>query len=295
MATITDLLANIIELSGPCPNICDETVLLGGSGGTEVVSIITGEPVTPYPPLNISSGSGSTSTGSSESIVTDGLFMRLDATNYTSGLWLDETVNGNNAFISGATWVSTNGGIFDLDGINDTIVVTHNSSLSLSTTQQRTMQVWVNFDALPTPTNRMIVAGKLSSNFAFDGYWFATNSNGDVVSATNGGTTSKTVVSGASITTGTWYLYTFISQITGTANTTKVYLNDTQYINNFHGNDTYSESNNLVLGYLPLPLVGVTGISYLNGKIGAVYFYTRGLTTGEITTNFNATKSKYGL
>jgi len=46
----TDLLAILIELSGPCPNICDGTIPLGGSGGTQTVSIITGKPVTKYPP-----------------------------------------------------------------------------------------------------------------------------------------------------------------------------------------------------------------------------------------------------
>ena len=56
-------------------------------------------------------------------IVTDSLFMELDASNYTSGLWSDETGNGNNATINGATWSSNDGGIFDLDGINDTISI----------------------------------------------------------------------------------------------------------------------------------------------------------------------------
>jgi hypothetical protein len=35
--------------------------------------------------------------------------------------------------------------------------------------------------------------------------------------------------------------------------------------------------------------------AFLNGKIGAAYFYTKGLSVSEITDNFNATKSKYGL
>lgn len=48
--TTTDLLAMLVELSGPCPNICDGTAQLGGTAGTETVSIITGKPVTKYPP-----------------------------------------------------------------------------------------------------------------------------------------------------------------------------------------------------------------------------------------------------
>jgi hypothetical protein len=68
-------------------------------------------------------------------------------------------------------------------------------------------------------------------------------------------------------------------------------LNENEIASTAHGNDGYSESNPLYLGFIG------TGVSslYLNGKIGACYFYTKGLTPLEISTNFNGTKSKYGL
>lgn len=50
--TTTDLLAVLIELSGPCPNICDYTIPLGGTAGTQTINIVTGYPVTKYPPYN---------------------------------------------------------------------------------------------------------------------------------------------------------------------------------------------------------------------------------------------------
>lgn len=93
------------------------------------------------------------------------------------------------------------------------------------------------------------------------------------------------------ITTDTWYLFTFISQITSTAGSTKVYINTTEYISAAHGTDSYSESNPLYLGYIG---AGV-GSLYLNGKIGACYFYTSGLSVADITQNYNATKARYGL
>lgn len=226
-------------------------------------------------------------------IVTDSLFMELDASNYTSGVWTDETGNGNNATINGATWESTDGGIFDLDGINDTISIPHKSSLSLSTSQQRTIQVWVKFDTLPSlNTQGQPVFGKLSSSFGFDGYWGGLYSTGSKTRAvTNGTGVQKIIDSTLNVTTGTWYLYTFISQITSTANTTKVYINETEYISTEHGSDSYSETNPLYLGYIG---AGVSS-PYLNGKIGACYFYTKGLSSAEVSQNFNATKSKYSL
>lgn len=235
-------------------------------------------------------------TSPSSGVLTDNLFLELEASNYSgTGLWLDQTVNTNNATINGATWLSTDGGIFDFDGINDTITIPHKTSFSLSALTARTMQVWVKFDLLPTSTNRMIVFGKLSSAYGFDGYWGGINSSGGTVSATNGTSISKTTNSSLTISLNTWYLFTMISQITNAAGSTKVYINDTEYITTFHGTDGYSEANNVTLGYLTPPLAGLGLISYLNGKIGACYFYTKGLTLSEITENYNNTKTKYGL
>ncbi len=228
----------------------------------------------------------------SPSPVQDSLFLELDATNYTSGTWNDETGNGNNATINGATWLSTNGGIFDLDGINDTISIPHNSSLSLSTTVQKTIQVWVKFDSLPALNAQLPVFGKLSSSFGFDGYWGGLFSNSGVVRCvTNGTAVQRISNSSLTISSNTWYLFTFISQITSTSNTTKVYINTTEYITASHGSDSYSETNPLYLGWIGS---GV-GSLYLDGKIGACYFYTKGLSASEIATNYNATKIKYGL
>jgi hypothetical protein len=228
----------------------------------------------------------------SSDITQSSLFMKLDASTYTSGAWTDQTGNGNNATINGATWLSNDGGIFDLDGIDDNISIVHNSSLSLSTTSQKTIQVWVKFDTLPALNVQVPVFGKLSSSYGFDGYWGGLFSNGGVIRCvTNGTSVQKISNSTLTININTWYLFTFISQITATSDTTKVYINTTEYITNFHGSDSYSESNPLYLGYIGS---GV-GSTYLDGKIGACYFYTKGLNLSEITTNYNATKSKYEI
>jgi len=224
-------------------------------------------------------------------IVTDNLFMKLDASNYVSGQWQDETLNGNNATINGATWIPSNGGVFDLDGLNDNILIPHNSSLSLSTTTQKTIQVWVKFDSLGGLNQQIPVFGKLSNLYAFDGYWGGLFSNGgNIRCVTNGTSIQRIGNSILTVTIDTWYLFTFISQITATLNTTKVYINEVEYITTAHGNDNYNESNPLYLGYIG---GGVSSL-YLNGKIGACYFYKKGLDVNEITTNFNATKLKYG-
>lgn len=237
-----------------------------------------------------SSGGGG---GGAGGIIAANLFMQLDAASYGgSGAWLDSTGNGNNGTINGATWSATDGGQFDFDGVNDTISIAHVPNLSLNTTVQRSIQVWVKFDTLPALNAQVPVFGKLSNNFSFDGYWAGLFSDGGLVrSVTNGASVQRSFNSILTINTNTWYLFTFISQITATLNTTKVYINTTQYITTAHGADTYSESNPLYLGYIGTGI----GSLYLDGKIGACYFYTSGLTESDIATNFNATKTRYGL
>ena len=231
----------------------------------------------------------------SGNIITSGLFMELDASDYTSGVWVDRTGNGNNGTINGATWSSTDGGIFDFDGINDTISIPHNINLSLSTIVQKTIQVWVKFDSAATGSNRKILFSKLSGGFSFDGYFGGIDSSRRTVVATNGTAIARTTTSTLTVNLDTWYLFTFISQITGTSNTTKIYINETEFASSAHGTDGYSEANPLTLGYMPAPLTGLGLIEYLDGKVGACYFYTKGLSLAEISTNYNATKAKYGL
>jgi hypothetical protein len=177
--------------------------------------------------------------------------------------------------------------------INDNIQIAHTTNLSLNTTTQRTIQVWVKFDALGALNQQIPVFGKLSSNFGFDGYWGGLFSNtGNIRVVTNGTAVQRiSTTSTNPVSINNWYLLTFISQITSTSNTTKVYLNENEIISTAHGSDTYTETNPLYLGFIG------TGISslYLNGKIGACYFYTKGLSAAEVSTNYNFTKTKYGL
>jgi hypothetical protein len=229
------------------------------------------------------------------SIITDNLYLKLDASNYISGVWLDETGNNNNGTINGANWLPNDGGVFNFDGVNDTISIPHNINLSLSTIIQKTLQIWVKFDRAGTGANRRILFSKLSSGFGFDGYFGGIDSSRKTVVATNGTGIARTTESALTVNLSQWYLFTFISQITGTANSTKVYINEIEFSSSQHGVDGYSEANPLTLGYMPAPLGGLGLIEYLDGQIGAVYFYTKGLTLNEITTNYNATKTKYGF
>jgi hypothetical protein len=259
------------------------------------MTIVVGPGIDIGPGITIGGAAG----GGGGSIITDNLIMQLDASNPASysgigATWFDISGNSNDGTINGATYLADNGGIFDFNGTSNQVQIADNANLRLSTTQQRTIQVWVKFDALPAVNTQRPVFGKLSSSFAFDGYWGGLFSNTGSVRVVTNGTAVQRVTTTATpflVTTDTWYLFTFISQITGTANTTKIYMNNQEWASTAHGADGYSESNPLYLGWIGS---GVSSL-YLDGKIGAAYFYTTGLSAADVTANFDATKSRYGL
>jgi hypothetical protein len=233
--------------------------------------------------------------------------MELDASLYSEGddAWFDNTGNGNNALINGPRFTEEDTSFFRFDGRGDTMTIAHTGSFSLLTTQQRTMQMWVKLASVPSVPNRMVLFGKMSSNFNFDGWWGGVSSTPSVagnplVIATKETTSYSNLTSPVQL--NTWYLFTYITQITGTSDTTKVYLNSTSHISTQHPagppepNDVAEvESNDLTIGCLTPPLTGLGQIAYLRGDVGAVYFYTRGLSQAEISTNFEATRGRFGV
>lgn len=232
--------------------------------------------------------------GSPYSLITSGLVLHLDASNIlsyptTGTTWYDLTDNNYDASIDGATYTISSGGVFDLNGSSNQVAIANNADIRLSTTTSKTMQIWINFDAL---TNDSAIINKISSSYIFDGYYLRVLSDGSLAAATNGGSINQLSTTSANVVSAnTWYLLTFQAAINNTSGSKMVYVNTTNVLNTQHGTDTYSESNTLRLGASD---TGVAG-AYLNGKIGAFYFYNRKLSPTEIENNFNATKSRYGL
>jgi hypothetical protein len=71
----------------------------------------------------------------------------------------------------------------------------------------------------------------------------------------------------------------------------KVYIN-----NSLVG--TYATSTNSIVyggGGISIGKQGPWDIYYFNGNIGQTMVYNRALTSTEVTQNFNATKSRFGL
>lgn len=229
-------------------------------------------------------------------IITSGLTVWLDASitsSYpgTGNNWYDISGNKIDATINNCSYLSTDGGAFTLSGNGNYINVTNNTNLSLSTSQTKTMQIWIKFSATTTAST---IINKLTTVSGFDGYLVQLGTTTNTISTTTNGTTINNIVSSAAtININTWYFITFFSRITGTTNSTKLYVNTTNVLTTAHGNDGIGETNNLLLGAnLNRPSIGGNDVS---GWIGAFYFYNRELAETEIIYNYNMTKTRFGL
>ena len=74
----------------------------------------------------------------------------------------------------------------------------------------------------------------------------------------------------------------------------KMYINDSEvassaYTGNFSNIDTLTT---LRIGDISIP---ATGVNALDGKIGLFRIYNGVLTSSDVTTRWNATKSRFGL
>ena len=180
----------------------------------------------------------------------------------------------------------------DLDNVNHFISIPHDPLLSMSTAGQRTIQIWVKFDALPTTQDQLIFS-KMSPAADYDGYFLALDrvTPGRLKFLTNTRSFETPLYStGAVININTWYLITTVFQIGGT-NTIKVYVNTTEVISGQHQDDTFMEASN----NLNIARFGDLANTGFNGKVGAFYFYNSGLTPQQVADNFNATKARFGV
>jgi len=220
---------------------------------------------------------------SNQKIVTNGLVLNLDAAQRrsypTTGItWTDLSGNGNNGTLTnGPTYNSANGGSIVFDGTNDIVNTSYISSNAF------TWSVWFktnvvssgyrNIISIPSPNYMLLLMDGSTPNL---GFWTSDALSGQSLST-------------PTIAVNTWYNAVFVREGNSITNGYKTYVNSVSYGSANTGN--WSASNTISLG-------GRTndgGIQFMNGNISQVSIYNRALTSTEITQNFNALKSRFGL
>lgn len=227
----------------------------------------------------------------SPNIISNGLIVHLDA-NYASsyggsGNTWTNIVGANNGTILGGTFVNS-GGVsffnFTTSGVDSYVSVPHTKTTSM------TFSVWAKANTAPVPNSMLFNAGNAGSgpDFFFAGtgfYWNVWDSY-----STPYNNISNVALNHPSIVTNTnWHNYTIT--VDATNSNTKLYFDGV-----FQGTSNYQSPlrSSATAFYLGSAGAGDTGWNFIGG-IAAFLSYNRVLNQAEITTNFNATKSRYGL
>ena len=210
------------------------------------------------------------------SIVTDSLYLNLDAGNFASrgtSTWTDLSGNSRNGTVTGAT-LGTNW-YYDFDGSNDRIDF---SAADIGGTNF-TVEVWVN------PDSSQVAYANI---FDYD----HTNSKGFTIQQNN-------------TTTNTYYFYTggssnnFTNIPAGTWAHLLVSVSGTsvvQYLNGVQDGTFTASSNSDTTGEritLASWRSGGSYSRYWNGQYGQCRVYNKALTAAEVLQNYNATKTNF--
>lgn len=224
---------------------------------------------------------------SSQDIVRDGLVLWLDANDKTSypgsgTVWRDLSRGGNNGILTnGPTFNYANGGSIVFDGVDDYSWPLNDLTTLPSGDSNRTMTYWIYPLSVTSTLLTQIAGWGLNTN---PGSLFC----GIIWSNGKAGIwgTSNNYMSTHDITINSWQQITYVK----TPGTIICYKNGVADSGGGYSLNTVANSR---------PYIGRVFNSsiynYYNGRISNFQIYNRALTAQEVSQNFNATKSRFGL
>ena len=232
--------------------------------------------------------------GGGNSIVTNGLILNLDAGNASSypgsgTNWTDLTGNGNNGtLINGVGYSSLNNGSLVFDGVNDW--VENLSSTLLNNLSKFTLNTW--FKVNNTSLNNSIFSfGRYGGTMydillgVYGNYLFCQVNNGADGSAYINGFTSTSWNNVQVVYDGT---------LSGNSNRLKMYLNGV-LLTLTHDYTVPSTTANNASGFSLGSYISGNFNNRLFGNIANCLIYNTSLSNTEVTQNFDATKTRFGL
>ena len=226
--------------------------------------------------------------------VRQGLAMNLDAGNSasypgTGTTWTDLTGNlRTGTLINGVGFSSSNGGSLTFDGTNDYVSVANTTAI-LSNVNKFTVDTW--FKLNNAALNNTIFSFGTGSNFAND-ILVGVYGNTFLAQVNNGGDGSATIAFSSTAWTNIQLVYD--GTLTGNANRLKIYINGVLQTL------TYSYTVPSTTGTTSQCGIGVYSTpgfnsNFLTGNVAVTRLYTTALSQTDVTQNFDAIKSRYGL
>ena len=239
-------------------------------------------------------------TDSNQKIVANGLVLNLDAAQLrsyptTGTTWTDLSGNSNNGTLTnGPTFSSTNGGNLAFNGTNRFIEIS--PVPSLSNVSQFSYSSFVKFDT-KTTGNAFFSYG--STNVFNTDILFAWNTSPSVLFfQVNNGTDGSATYSYNTLNTWLNIGVVYNGSLSGNSNRLKAYINGSEVTLTF--DVSYTVPATSASPSSPLCRLGTyasdgTNAWAINGNIATTQIYNRALTATEISQNYNALKSRFGL
>ncbi len=235
----------------------------------------------------------------SSGIVTSGLLIHLDASNSSSyggsgTTWTNLIGNGYNGVLTnGPTFTATSPTYFNFDGTDDYVNIADAAALrpGVGGTNGVTAIIWAyvsSYAAFEGLISKQYGAG------SYDGFSLVFNTTNRLRLQMNGGAVNGGYDSASNnvFSLNTWTMFTCIPRFGGGATyPSKVYVNSTEVIS------VSNAESSIPVNTAPIRLAsGIQeGTPYPACRIGAFYYYNRALSAAEISTIYNATKTRFGL
>jgi hypothetical protein len=230
-------------------------------------------------------------------IVRDGLVLYLDAGNRRSypgsgTTWTDLTGNGNNGTLTnGPTFNSGNGGSIVFDGVNDYV----NNTFSFST-RPFSINGWLLFNSLSGW--QTLVGQDTSQATPLGSIYFQKINSGGSGDSRVANTFGMALITTANlsiycydevtVTTGIWYNYCISVSTTDM----KLYKNGNLVQTVANSDNLATTTGNTIIG---AGIYNTGVVDFINGNIAQVSVYNRALTALEVTQNYNALRSRFGV
>lgn len=222
-------------------------------------------------------------------IVRNGLILHLDAANtksYVSGntTWNDmSTKQINGTLTNGPTFSQSNNGGIVLDGVNNYISIGNNSNYYFNGLNPFTLSIWfkpneIKFSGLISRFNSGVVGN----------YFLSLESDGSI-NFHREKSPNYNLFSTQKLTTGN--TYNIVAVYDGV--NTNIYINNVLDGSISSGNITANQSNiQLFIGAFQ---TSGSATNILNGTIYCTKIYNRGLSSVEVSQNYNTLKGRFGL
>jgi hypothetical protein len=217
------------------------------------------------------------------SIVTNGLVLQLDAANsksYVSGstIWTDLSGQRNSGSLSSTGYGADFGG--NIVFRNSTATTTNNNSSLTFGSGDFSVECWFNTNGASQTTGAGLIgvnAAASANNWVFSfpagtGLSYFYNASGNIDTTYNANTPGWTHL-----------------LLTRIGVTTRIYINGVFKASTNAATSTFSDNVGFRLGQ------NRAGTAAYSGSISIVRAYSRGLSAGEVSQNYNALKARFNL